>query len=117
MCTKLKKLRLHLDGISIDDCQCVADVFHGLTGLQELSLGCFKFSEGIMSLLSGLHNISGLQLYLGFECLCQGGCREIAGGLQLLSGAYMLCFDVVESDIGLDDAMARAESLHCHLKY
>ena len=115
-CTKLKKLCLGLDGISIDDCQCVADVFRGLTGLQELALGCSKFSEGIMSLLSGLHNISGLQLKLGFEDLCQGGCREISGGLQLLSSAYLLHFDVVECDIGLDDAMALAEALHCHLK-
>ena len=115
-CKKVKKLCLHLDGISIDDCQCVADVFHGLTGLQELSLCCSEFSEGIMSLLSGLHNISGLQLNLEFEDLCQGGCREISRGLQLLSGAYLLHFDVAESDIGLDDAMALAEALHCHLK-
>ena len=115
-CTKLRKLELRLDGISIDDCQCVADVFHGLTGLQELRLCCSEFSEGIMSLLSGLHNISGLQLHLRFEGLCQGGCREISGGLQLLSGAYLLYFDVLESDIGLDDAMALAEALHCHLK-
>ena len=115
-CTKLKKLMLHLDGISIDDCQCVADVFHGLTGLQELRICCSEFSEGIMSLLSGLHNISGLQLYLRFEGLCQGGCREISGGLLLLSGAYLLHFEVLDSDIGLDDAMALAEALHCHLK-
>ena len=115
-CTKLKKLMLPLDGISIDDCQCVADVFHGLTGLQELSLCCYEFSEGIMSLLSGLHNISGLLLNLRFQGLCQGGCREISGGLQLLSGAYLLHFEVLDSDIGLDDAMALAEALHCHLK-
>ena len=115
-CKKLKKLCLYLNGIRIDDCQCVADVFHGLTGLQELSLCCSESSEGIMSLLSGLHNISGLQLNLEFEDLCQGGCQEISRGLQLLSGAYLLCFEVVDSDIGLDDAMALAEALHCHLK-
>ena len=57
-CTNLKKLKLSLRGISVEDCQCVAD---SLTGLQELNLHCSNFSEAIMLLLLDHQNISGLQ--------------------------------------------------------
>ena len=115
-CTNLKKLKLRFRGISVDECQCVADVFHGFTGLQKLSLWCSKFTEGIMSLLSGLQNISGLQLKLRFEGLGQGGAQEISGGLQLLSGAYLSSLSIKQNDLSLDEAMALAEILYCRLK-
>ena len=115
-CTNLKELKLCFSGVSVDDCQCVSDVFHNITGLQKLSLCCSKFSEGIMSLLLGFQNMPGLQLKLIFECLGEGGVQEISGGLQLLSGAYLssLCFS--ENNFSLDDAMALAEFLYCRLK-
>ena len=115
-CTNLKKLKLSFSDVSVDDCQRVADVFHGLTGLQKLSLYCTGFSEGIMSLLLGLQNMPGLQLKLKFEDLGQGGVQEISGGLQLLSGAYLSSLFFSENNFSLDDAMALAEILYCCLK-
>ena len=114
-CTNPKKLKLCYIGISVEDCQRVADVFHGLTGLQKLSLHCSDFSEGIMSLLSGLQNISGLQLELTFEGLGQGNGQEISRELQLISGT---CLDVVvsRSALTLEDAVALTEMLYRHLK-
>ena len=114
-CTNLKKLKLSFRGINVEDCQCVADVFHGLTSLQELSLCCTGFSEGIMSLLSGVQNILGLQLKLVFEDLGKGGVQEISGGLQLLSDVYITLV-IVRNNLSLDDAMAFAEILYCHMK-
>ena len=63
-CTNLKTLKLCFNGAGIGDCQCVADAFHGLAGLQKLKLCFFLHSNGSMSLLSGIQNISGLQLNL-----------------------------------------------------
>ena len=85
-CTNLKKLKLCFRGISVEDRQFAA---YGLTGLQELNLHCSNFSEGIMSLLLGLLNISGLQLELRFVGLHQGGVRETLRGLQMLTGAFL----------------------------
>ena len=115
-CTKLKKLKLCFNGAGVGDCQRVSDAFHGLTGLQKLNL-CFSHcSDGIMLLLSGLQNISGLQLKLRFQGLWQGGAQEISGGLQLLSGVYLSSLRIMKSDLSLDDAMALAEILCCHLR-
>ena len=114
-CTNLKKLKLSFRGISVEDCHCVADIIHGLTSLQELSLCCTGFSEGIMSLLSGVKKNSGLQLKLEFVGLGQGGAQEISGGLQLLSDVY-LTLDIVQSSFSLDDAFVFAEILRCHMK-
>ena len=72
-CKNLKKLTLSFSGISVEDCQRVADVFHGLTSLQEVSLHGSDFSTGIISLLLGLQNISELQLELTFEGQGQRG--------------------------------------------
>ena len=113
--TSLKTLKLSFRGIGADDCQCVADVLHGLTGLHKLSLLCSNFSEGILSLLSGVQNISGLQLKLRFEGLGQGGAQEISRGLKQLSDVYLF-LGIVQSDLSLDDTMALAEILYCHLK-
>ena len=115
-CTNLKKLKLSFRGISIEDCQRVADVFHGLTSLQELSLCCSHFSEGIMSLLLGLQNISEIQLRLVLVGLGQVGVQEMLVGLQLLTGAYLPSLDIIQSDLSLDDAMALAEILYCRLR-
>ena len=114
-CTNLKKLKLSFRGISVEDCHCVAVVIRGLTSLQEMSLSCTGFSEGIMSLLSGVQKNSGLQLKLEFVGLDQGGVQEISGGLQLLSDVY-LTLDIVQSNLSLDDAIVIAEILRCHLK-
>ena len=113
--TSLKTLKLSFRGISADDCECVADVLRGLAGLHKLSLLCSNFSEGILSLLSGVQNISGLQLKLRFEGLGQGGAQEISGGLKQLSDVYLF-LGIVQSDLSLDDIMALADILYCHLK-
>ena len=99
-CTNLKNLELRFSGASIE---CVADVFHRLTSVREFSLRCSHSSEGIISLLSGLLNISGLQMKLTFKGLGEGVVREISEGLQLLS-----------SNFNSDDAVALTET--CRLK-
>ena len=115
-CTNLKKLKLCFNGAGVDDCQRVADAFHGLTGLQKLNL-CFSHcSEGIMLLLSGLQNISGLQLKLRFQGLGLGGAQEISKGLQLLPGVYLSSLYIIQSDLSLDDAIALTEALQCNLR-
>ena len=115
-CTNLKKLKLCFSGAGIGDYERVSDAFHGLTGIQKMNLIFCHCSEGIMSLLLGLQNISGLQLQLRFEGLGQRGAQEISKGLQLLSGVCLSSLHIKQSDLGLDDAMALSEALECHLK-
>ena len=115
-CTNLKKLKLCFSGAGIGDCQRAADVLHGLTSLQEWVLHCSNFSEGIMSLLLSLQNISEIQLMLRFVGLGQEGIQEMLVGLQLLSGVYLCSLYIEQSDLGLDDAIALSEALQCHLK-
>ena len=115
-CTNLKKLKLCFSGTGLGDCQHAADIFHGLSCLQKLSLAFSHCSEGNISLLSGLQNISGLQLNLRFEGLGQGGAQEISKGLQLLPDVYLSSLYIKQSDLSLDDAIALTEALQCHLK-